>query len=216
MSENSRLRFFRCGGAEAKARLCIALSRISYAVTALIISTVEISRLDLSALLILRITTVECVLSALCIAGRQDTLAIAFGCIGCMLWICYTSDELKDDKYYRNLMYGVFSNYMVITLIPMLVMFIVKTRVVDEDEIDIEEAVRTSNRIMPQAREATGEEGEVCCICLGSMNPPEHVSNLKCAHVMHQLCLEKWLKIHPANGCPVCRDKVDASSDIIR
>lgn len=45
---------------------------------------------------------------------------------------------------------------------------------------------------------------EECCICLSEYEPGEIVIEFKkCPHIMHKVCLDKWLKKNPS--CPYCK-----------
>ncbi|KAK9084571.1 hypothetical protein Sjap_024982 [Stephania japonica] len=43
-----------------------------------------------------------------------------------------------------------------------------------------------------------------CSVCLARFKPESAVSKLRCGHVFHKLCLEKWLDYWNFT-CPLCR-----------
>jgi len=50
-------------------------------------------------------------------------------------------------------------------------------------------------------------EAPTCCICLSVMKLNEEVTKLKCKHIFHIKCLEKWLE--NKEECPFCRGKLE-------
>ena len=46
-----------------------------------------------------------------------------------------------------------------------------------------------------------------CCICLCSMKIGENVTKLKCGHLFHFKCLDKW--VENKDACPFCRGKIN-------
>jgi hypothetical protein len=53
-------------------------------------------------------------------------------------------------------------------------------------------------------------EAPTCCICLAIMKLNEEVTKLKCKHIFHVKCLEKWLE--NKEECPFCRGKIEQNS----
>lgn len=49
-------------------------------------------------------------------------------------------------------------------------------------------------------------EAPVCCICLTNMKLNDQIVQLKCKHMFHHPCLDKW--IQTKEECPFCRGKV--------
>ena len=47
----------------------------------------------------------------------------------------------------------------------------------------------------------------VCCICLAQMKINQEVTLLKCQHLFHFNCLDKWVQNKEA--CPFCRGKIE-------
>ncbi|KAE9457866.1 hypothetical protein C3L33_10279, partial [Rhododendron williamsianum] len=43
-----------------------------------------------------------------------------------------------------------------------------------------------------------------CIVCLTEFEPDAEVDRLRCGHVFHRMCLEKWLKSRKLT-CPLCR-----------
>ena len=50
-------------------------------------------------------------------------------------------------------------------------------------------------------------EKPTCCICLGVMKLNDDIVLLKCQHLFHFKCLEKWVETKEA--CPFCRGKIE-------
>ena len=53
-------------------------------------------------------------------------------------------------------------------------------------------------------------EAPTCCICLAIMKLNEEVTKLKCKHIFHVKCLEKWLE--NKEECPFCRGKIEQNN----
>lgn len=49
-------------------------------------------------------------------------------------------------------------------------------------------------------------EAPTCCICLNLMKSNDEITQLKCKHMFHYLCLTKW--IETKEECPFCRGKI--------
>ena len=52
-------------------------------------------------------------------------------------------------------------------------------------------------------------EKPTCCICLIPMKIGDDIVLLKCQHLFHFKCLEKWVETKEA--CPFCRGKIEFS-----
>ena len=54
-----------------------------------------------------------------------------------------------------------------------------------------------------------GEKNEApsCCICLAPMKINQDVTLLKCQHLYHFKCLDKW--VEKKEACPFCRGKIE-------
>ena len=53
-------------------------------------------------------------------------------------------------------------------------------------------------------------EAPTCCICLNVMKDKCDVTKLKCNHIFHFKCLEKW--VENKEVCPFCRGKIEFKS----
>lgn len=51
------------------------------------------------------------------------------------------------------------------------------------------------------------EVSTTCAICMCDLDPTDYIYNLKCHHVFHLDCLERWYSRR--NTCPVCKQPVD-------
>lgn len=54
---------------------------------------------------------------------------------------------------------------------------------------------------------ATDDHG-VCCVCLSMMKAGDEARRLKCRHLFHRLCIDRWLG-NCRRTCPLCRLPVD-------
>ncbi|KAK9276337.1 hypothetical protein L1049_005869 [Liquidambar formosana] len=55
-------------------------------------------------------------------------------------------------------------------------------------------------------RMAQGWEGGVeCAVCLCKIEEGEEIGELRCDHLFHRVCLDRWLGYRQAT-CPLCRD----------
>lgn len=50
-------------------------------------------------------------------------------------------------------------------------------------------------------------EHTVCPICLDAYNSKDKVLILKCSHLFHKKCLQKW--IEKSINCPICRKIIE-------
>jgi E3 ubiquitin-protein ligase RHA2 len=67
------------------------------------------------------------------------------------------------------------------------------------------------DRELPVARygEQRGAEHERCCVfCLSGIEDDDEVRVLRCLHLFHRTCLDRWLAARPAATCPLCRGKL--------
>jgi E3 ubiquitin-protein ligase RHA2 len=67
------------------------------------------------------------------------------------------------------------------------------------------------DRELPVARygEQRGAEHERCCVfCLSGIEDDDEVRVLRCLHLFHRRCLDRWLAARPAATCPLCRGKL--------
>ncbi|KAE8816387.1 14 kDa zinc-binding protein [Hordeum vulgare] len=71
------------------------------------------------------------------------------------------------------------------------------------------EAVACSTEL-PVARcgEQRGAGRERCVFCLGGMEEGDEVRVLRCQHLFHRCCLDRWLATRPGATCPLCRGKL--------
>ncbi|KAL2869015.1 RING finger protein [Aspergillus lucknowensis] len=59
----------------------------------------------------------------------------------------------------------------------------------------------------------------ICCgissICLDLINPDDTIHALKCYHVFHDFCLEKWV-LASHSTCPLCQQQFYLSLEVVR
>ncbi|XP_022752022.1 probable E3 ubiquitin-protein ligase XERICO [Durio zibethinus] len=51
------------------------------------------------------------------------------------------------------------------------------------------------------------DQSNECAVCLSELEEGEKVRRLKCKHIFHKDCLDRWLQQYLAT-CPLCRTKV--------
>ena len=64
--------------------------------------------------------------------------------------------------------------------------------------------------ILDNTKDHFDENAEVsttCTICMCDLENTEYIYNLKCHHVFHLDCLERWYSRR--NTCPVCKQPID-------
>ena len=69
----------------------------------------------------------------------------------------------------------------------------------DKNDIDNLKILKYSN-----------ESSTNCSICLMDVNKDDHYYEIKCNHIFHRKCLEKWLEEYNY-VCPVCRTELGNS-----
>ncbi|CAB4298533.1 unnamed protein product [Prunus armeniaca] len=54
-----------------------------------------------------------------------------------------------------------------------------------------------------------------CCICLADFEDKDVLRSVpNCGHFFHQICVDKWLQLHPT--CPICRNSpLDPSAVLV-
>lgn len=55
-----------------------------------------------------------------------------------------------------------------------------------------------------------GEVNQNCCFCLCDVKEGDEFRELRCNHVFHKDCLDKWV-IYGRENCPLCRDCLSAT-----
>ncbi|XP_022724975.1 E3 ubiquitin-protein ligase RHA2A-like [Durio zibethinus] len=53
--------------------------------------------------------------------------------------------------------------------------------------------------------DADGEEEEGCAVCLRKIEEDDEMRELKCNHLFHKVCLDRWLGYSHSITCPICR-----------
>lgn len=70
--------------------------------------------------------------------------------------------------------------------------------------------VNANDLFVEQTEDSFDENAEVsvtCAICMCDLESTDYLYNLKCHHVFHLDCLEKWYSRR--NRCPICRQPID-------
>ncbi|MFS8015612.1 putative transcription factor C2H2 family [Helianthus anomalus] len=62
---------------------------------------------------------------------------------------------------------------------------------------------------------AVGGESKECSVCLSVLEDGDAVRRLKCRHVFHKGCVDKWLEQDRAT-CPICRRLVLPEAVVVR
>ena len=63
------------------------------------------------------------------------------------------------------------------------------------------------NKNLVNSNDKDEKENPTCCICLVVMKINEDVTKLKCGHLFHFKCLDKWIETKEV--CPFCRMKIE-------
>ncbi|CDI73668.1 zinc finger (C3HC4 RING finger) protein, putative [Eimeria praecox] len=50
--------------------------------------------------------------------------------------------------------------------------------------------------------------GYDCCICLSAFEPGDALLTLRCFHIFHERCIERWIKTSHSIKCPLCSTKI--------
>ena len=51
------------------------------------------------------------------------------------------------------------------------------------------------------------ESEEECAVCLCKIEEGEEISDLRCDHLFHKVCLDRWVQ-YKRSTCPLCRDSL--------
>lgn len=68
-----------------------------------------------------------------------------------------------------------------------------------------DDARRNPTLITQQSQTQNGKE---CCICLNCFEAGETLLTLRCLHIFHAECLDRWIKISHNVKCPLCSTKI--------
>ncbi|XP_024018326.1 E3 ubiquitin-protein ligase RHA2A [Morus notabilis] len=60
-----------------------------------------------------------------------------------------------------------------------------------------------------EGEQCSAENAEQCAVCLGQVQEGEEIGELRCSHVFHLLCLERWVQFKHKT-CPLCRGSLAA------
>ena len=63
------------------------------------------------------------------------------------------------------------------------------------------------NKSLYTKNDGDKNEAPSCCICLAPMKINQEVTLLKCQHLFHYNCLDKW--VENKEVCPFCRGKIE-------
>ncbi|KAL7590090.1 hypothetical protein Lser_V15G37030 [Lactuca serriola] len=55
--------------------------------------------------------------------------------------------------------------------------------------------------------EATCMEQVECVVCLSMIGEDEEIRELRCGHLFHEACLDRWIRFRNRT-CPLCRDNL--------
>ncbi|KAM0857248.1 hypothetical protein ACQ4PT_048593 [Festuca glaucescens] len=83
----------------------------------------------------------------------------------------------------------------------------------EQESPDVAAACSTElrERELPVARcgKQGGTEHERSCVfCLSGIEDDDEVRVLRCMHLFHRCCLDRWLAARPGATCPLCRGKL--------
>ncbi|KAJ4840458.1 hypothetical protein Tsubulata_049053 [Turnera subulata] len=57
-----------------------------------------------------------------------------------------------------------------------------------------------------KASQSTGEPTE-CAVCLCKVEEGEEIRELRCNHIFHRVCLDRWIGYRHST-CPLCRESI--------
>ncbi|XP_027362754.1 uncharacterized RING finger protein ECU07_0330-like [Abrus precatorius] len=60
---------------------------------------------------------------------------------------------------------------------------------------------------------STSVSREDCAVCLCNMGETEEVITLRCDHLFHRVCIDKWVGFNSAT-CPLCRHSMGPTKEI--
>ncbi|KAK8699607.1 hypothetical protein V6N13_115690 [Hibiscus sabdariffa] len=60
-----------------------------------------------------------------------------------------------------------------------------------------------------------GDEGVICAVCLCEIEKDDKMRELRCDHLFHQVCLDRWLGYSYFSTCPVCRAKLVVGVEVL-
>lgn len=55
--------------------------------------------------------------------------------------------------------------------------------------------------------------GYDCCICLSAFEPGDALLTLRCLHIFHERCIDRWIKTSYSVKCPLCSTKIAEPSN---
>jgi E3 ubiquitin-protein ligase RHA2 len=71
---------------------------------------------------------------------------------------------------------------------------------------------RTTSGEEQQQHEQEQEQAEECVFCLTAIEEGSEVRELRCRHLFHRGCLDRWLLARPLATCPLCRCRLRAAA----
>ncbi|KDP29327.1 hypothetical protein JCGZ_18248 [Jatropha curcas] len=72
------------------------------------------------------------------------------------------------------------------------------------NRLDIPEILQELNLSYYENKEDNPKE---CAVCLSKIQNGEEIRELRCSHVFHRVCLDRWLG-YKSTTCPLCRDLI--------
>lgn len=67
-----------------------------------------------------------------------------------------------------------------------------------------------------QLKQYHDEDQEVsCAVCLCKIEDDDEMRELRCNHLFHKVCLDRWVGHSRSNTCPICRTFLTTTSKII-
>ncbi|XVF79512.1 hypothetical protein PTKIN_Ptkin14bG0228900 [Pterospermum kingtungense] len=79
-------------------------------------------------------------------------------------------------------------------------------QLVDDDE-DINKLGRSRNYYNNNKQDLATDEAVECAICLCKIDEDDEIRELRCDHLFHKVCLDRWIG-HRGSTCPICRSSL--------
>ena len=66
--------------------------------------------------------------------------------------------------------------------------------------------------LLESYRKVSNEDlNKTCTMCLEPFKENEYKRTMKCDHIFHKKCIDKWLNVYNRTDCPNCRSNVFAT-----
>ncbi|XVF43373.1 hypothetical protein PTKIN_Ptkin02bG0035100 [Pterospermum kingtungense] len=69
-----------------------------------------------------------------------------------------------------------------------------------------------SKQLLKQYHDEDEDEEIGCAVCLGKIEDDDEMRELRCNHLFHKVCLDRWVGYSHFKTCPICRTFLSAPS----